>query len=65
MLSMKWSVAVIAFLLVAPLVSADVFIANTASWQNVYSAGIFAALQGNDFKFLINQQHIQTFLDIK
>ena len=60
---MKWSVAVIAFLLVAPLVSADVFIANTASWQNVYSAGIFAALQGNDFKFLVNQRHSKLILD--
>ncbi|MBW3018572.1 cell wall-binding repeat-containing protein [Candidatus Woesearchaeota archaeon] len=55
--------ALITLMAVSSAVTADTIIANSANWENVYSAGLFAALQQKDFKFLTSVKHGQTLKD--
>lgn len=48
------------FLIFATAVSAqEVYVANTASWENIYSAGIYSALLGKEFYYLVNARHAE------
>lgn len=56
--------AILILLLLIPAVfSEDLIISNTASWQNVYSAGLYSALQEKDFKFLVSAKHTETLIN--
>jgi len=57
---MKKAMFAFVFLLLSISVTADMIIANSASWQNVYSAGMYAALEGHEFRFLNSQPHSET-----
>lgn len=47
-------------LIFATAVSAqEIYVANTASWENIYSAGIYSALQNNSFFYLVNARHAE------
>lgn len=59
---MKKSAFILLSLLLLPIASAGITIANTNSWQNVYSAGLYTALQGGDFRFLTSQEHSELIL---
>jgi len=47
------------FLVLASTAAADVIIANSANWKNVYSAGMYAGLNNDEFRFLVSQKHSQ------
>lgn len=44
-------------LLLLPIVSADLVVANSADWKNAYAAGIYARLAGHDFAHLVSPRH--------
>lgn len=55
--------ALIIFLVLATIASAqEIHIANTASWKNIYSAGIYSSLQGKDFFYLVNARHAEALI---
>lgn len=47
----------IIILMIAQSAYADTIISNAASWEDVYSAGVFAALRGDTHKFLVSLSH--------
>lgn len=53
---------VILFLLLATMAHGDLVIANSADWHDIYSAGVFSALEGHEFRFLISQRHSEILL---
>jgi hypothetical protein len=56
--------ALLLILLLIPIaIAQDVIVSNTASWQNVYSAGLYSALQGKDFKFLVSAKHTEILIN--
>lgn len=56
--------AVLLLLLLIPAaIAEDIIISNSASWQNVYSAGLYSALQGKDFKFLVSAKHTEILIN--
>ena len=55
---------IILVLLLTPLAFAqDLYIANSANWQNIYSAGLYSALNGKDFKFLVSAKHTEILIN--
>jgi hypothetical protein len=59
---MKRAIILIAILLLPSALAEDMYISNSASWQNVYSAGLFSALQGKEFKFLVSAKHTEVMI---
>lgn len=60
---MKKTVMILLLAVIIPAASAEILIANSASWENVYSAGIYAKLEGHDFKFLVSPKHTERMKD--
>jgi len=54
---------VLILLLLPTAIAEDIIISNTASWQNVYSAGLYSALNGKDFKFLVSAKHTEILVN--
>ncbi len=50
-------------LLLLPVVYGDYVVANTNNWKNIYSAGIFATLSGDQFTFLVSQRHSELLIE--
>lgn len=46
-------------IILAPIALAATNVANTASWENVYSAGMYTALQDKQFKFVASQRQAE------
>jgi len=53
---------VVLFLLLATMAYGDIVIANSADWHDIYSAGIYSALEGHEFRFLISQKHSELLI---
>lgn len=56
---MKKSFLLILLIFATAVSAQEIYVANTASWENIYSAGIYSALQNNSFYYLVNARHAE------
>lgn len=60
----KASLLLIAFLLLAPLASAEYIVINSDNWMDAYSGSLYAELKKADYKFLISEKHSSVILPL-